>query len=324
MSVGPAWRGVLLRVRRDWPGKLGAILAALLVWWVASSEPVATTQRSLLVPLAVSGAEEDEVAVGVPTRVEVVITGPSQRMERLRASDVDAFLELSDVDGGFERGIETRVPQGLQVTRVVPSEVIGRLEAVRTASFPVDARVAPAADGRILTGIALDPENVTVEARDPVLELVAAVIAPVPPDAGAESRAVLVAIDAEGRPVPEARVVPETVRVDLDLEARRSNVVRPVSLATLEDPAATVEALLPAQVNLVGPPDVLSDLPAVPGSVPDVTSALAAGRYDLPVRLSLPEGVAVLEPVVATVRVAERPSADEADATDDDPDDGDP
>lgn len=300
-----AWRRTWRRVRRHWPGKIAAVLAALVVWWVASGEPVATTQRSLLVPLEVIGAGADEVAVGVPQRVEVVITGPSERMDRLRAADVDAVLELSDVDGEFSRAIETRVPQTLRVTRVVPAEVIGRLEAVRRAEFPVEPRVAPGAPGTVLTGVALDPESVAVEARDPVLAMVAAVIAPVPALAGDEASAVLVAIDEAGRPVVEARVVPPVAQVTLMRDPRLERVVRPVTATTDEGVAATVESVLPTQVTLIGPPEILSGLPAVPASVPDVTSALAPGRYDLPLRLDLPEGVAALESVVATVRVPE-------------------
>lgn len=298
------WRRLWIRLRRDWPGKLGAVLAALVVWWVASSEPVPTTQRSMLVPLEVVGAADDEVAVGVPARVEVIITGPSERMESLRASDVDATLDLADFDGEFESAIGTRVPQRLEVTRVVPAEVIGRLEAVRRADFDVRPRIAPADDGRVLTDVTLTPATVSVEARDPILALVAQVIAPVASDAPDASDAVPMAIDEEGRPLPEARVVPATVRVELQREARRTSVVRPVSLGSLDDPAVTVDALLPTQVTLIGPPERLADLPAVPATVPAVTTGLAPGRYDLPVRLDLPEGVAAVESVQATIRIA--------------------
>lgn len=307
------WRHAWRRLRRDWQGKLGAVLAALVVWWVASSEPVTTAQRSLLVPLEVRGAEVDEVAVGVPPRVEVVITGPSDRMERLRATDVDAFLELADVDGDFERTIDTRVPQALEVVRVVPAEVIGRLEAVRRAEFAVEPRVALADDGRLLTGVTLDPPTVVVEARDPVLDRVASVVASVPADAADATTAVLVPIDAEGRPVDEARVVPETVRVTLAREARRVEVMRPISVASIDVPRVAVEAVEPTQVALVGPAPRLDGFEVVPGTVPDVTASLPPGRYDLPVRLELPEGVATADAVVATVRVAPPEPAPEAD-----------
>lgn len=308
---------MLRRARRDWPGKAIAVVAALVVWWVASGEPVAMTQRSLLVPLEVVGAGEDEVAVGVPQRVEVLISGPSDRMDRLRAADVDAFLELGDVDGEFARAIEARVPQSLEVVRVVPAEVIGRLEAVRRAEFTVAPRVAPASDGRVLTGVSVEPETVAVEARDPVLALVAAVIAPVPPESSDSTTAVLVPIDEHGQPVSEARVVPETVRVELARDQRLERVVRPVAPAVGGGERTTVEAIVPTQVTLIGPPDLLADLPAVPGTVPDVTTSLPPGRYDLPLRLDLPDGVAAVEAVTATVSIA----AELADAENEDAED---
>lgn len=304
------WRAAWRRVRQDWRGKVAAVLAAGVLWWIATSDPGTTTQRSLLVPLQVTGAEVDEVAVGVPARVEVVITGPSDRMDRLDAEDVDAVLDLADIDGEFARDVDARVPQTLRVERVVPSEVIGRLEAVRSAELPIRPLVALPNGGGVPVAISVDPARASVEARDPVLAQVAELIAPLATldDTGRE--VVLVPVDAAGVPVPEARVVPATARVDVRLEPARTAVSRPVRAVPPGD-GVEIVALRPETLELIGPPDVLDALAFVPARVPDATSALPAGRYDLPVRLELPAGVASNVTVVATVRV---PPPDPSDA----------
>ena len=296
---GIAWR----RVRRDWPGKVGAVAAALVLWWVATSDTSVTVQRSLLVPLAVTGAELDEVAVGVPARVEVVISGPADRMERLRSDDVEAMLQLEGVDGEFERQVEARVPQALRVVRVVPGEVIGRLEAVRSARFEVVAYLAPLSGERVATGLSVEPAEATVEARDPVLAQVTAVRASARIGADGEAEAVLVPVDAEGRPVPEARVVPERAVVRAETHVHLVRATRSVRVEPPSDPRVRVEAVTPSEVDVVGPAARLEALAEVVGEVPGATGALPAGRYDLPVRLTVPDGVAVAPPVRATVRV---------------------
>lgn len=303
MSWGSGWWRAWRSLRRDWPAKVGAVAAALIVWWVASSDPASTAQRSLLVPLEVVGAAADEVAVGVPARVEVVISGPGDRMDRLRADDVDAVLDLEGVDGEFARDVEARVPTALRLIRVVPGEVIGRLEAVRALQFEVVPYLAPLAEGIVPSSVSIEPATVTVEARDPVLEIVDAVLAPFDGGVDGASRAVLVPVDADGRPVAEARVVPETARVTVETTAIRQRAVRPIALAPPDDPRLAVEAVTPSQLALVGPADLLADIDAVAAEVPDATASLPVGRYDLPVRLALPDGVAAEDGVVATIRV---------------------
>lgn len=297
------WRIAWRRVRRDWPGKVGAVAAALVLWWVATSDTSVTVQRSLLVPLTVAGAETDEVAVGVPARVEVVISGPADRMERLRSDDVDALLELEGVDGEFERQVEARVPQALRVVRVVPGEVIGRLEAVRSARFEVIPHLAPLSGDLVATALTVEPSEATVEARDPVLARVTAVRASARIDAGGEAEAPLVPVDAEGRPVPEARVVPERAVVRAETAPRLVRRTLPVRIEPPSEPRVRLEAVSPEEVDVVGAAARVEALAEVVGEVPGATTALRTGRYDLPVRLTVPEGVAVASPVRATVRV---------------------
>lgn len=297
------WRHAWARVRSDWPGKVAAVLAACVLWWVASNDPGTTAQRSLLVPLQVVGADADEVTVGVPARVEVVIAGPGERMDRLDAGDVDAVLDLAGVDGEFARDVDARVPQALRVVRVVPAEVIGRLEAVRSVQLPVRATAALPEGDRVPVALTVDPTVVSVEARDPVLAQVTDVLAFLPETESGERDVVLVPVDADGVPVPEARVVPARATVRVALETRLATVTRPVAVAAPTLPGVSVESVRPAELELIGPAGALDALSVVSGRVPDATSSLLTGRYDLPVRLELPAGVAARDQVIATVRV---------------------
>lgn len=310
--TGPNWREAWRRVRTDWPGKLAAVLVAGVLWWVAGNDAGVTVQRSLLVPLQVAGAEADEVAVGVPARIEVVVSGPSDRMSRLDAEDVDAVLDLADVDGEFAREIDARVPTSLRLVGVVPAEVIGRLEAVRSRELPVEVALALDETDGAVESLTIEPARATVEARDPVLAQVERIVASRIGLDGGASDVVLVPVDAAGAPVPEARVVPQRARVTVTLAPRLAVVERPLFVAEPDMPGVTVESVRPDVLELVGPPDRLAAIDRVTGRVPDATRSLPSGRYDLPVRVSLPPDVAPREGATATVVVRGSASPDDA------------
>lgn len=302
-----SWREAFRRARSDWPGKLAAVLAAGVIWWVASNDAGVTVQRSLLVPLEVTGAETDEVAVGVPARVEVVVSGPSDRMARLEADDVDALLDVADVDGEFARQIDARVPTSLRLVGVVPAEVIGRLEAVRSRELPVQVALAlDGADGAV-EELTVEPARATVAARGAVLAQVARIVASRIDLGGGASDVVLVPVDADGAPVIEARVVPERARVTVRLAPRSVVAERPLILDDPDAPGVSVESFRPSVLELVGPAERLAAIAQVVGRVPDATGSLPTGRYDLPVLVRLPPDVAARGGATATVVVLPSP-----------------
>lgn len=287
------WRpGIRLwrRVTRHWPTKLATLLIASLLSLYASTDPTTTTQRSLLVPLSVEGVGEDQVVVGVPEVVEVAVSGPGTRVDRLRAEELRAVLELGGLDGEFARTVETAAPRALEVVRVVPSEVIGRIESLRRRDLPVDPVVRNA--GAPLERLVSDPERVTVEGRTPLIDRVARVLAPVPGREG-EHEAVLIPVDGNGEPVPEVRTVPVRASVRVSLAGTRTRKELAVEVAPPED--VELDAFSPSQetVTAEGPTAVMEGLERVTGTVGNATDSLPPGRYTLPVRLDLPPDVAV-------------------------------
>jgi len=288
------------------PAKVAALLAAIVLWWFASNEPGTTTQRSLLVPLAVTGADANEVAVGVPTRVEVVISGPTERMERLRATDVDVELDLSDVDGEFAREIEARAPQALRVVRIVPAEVIGRLEAVRTATWQVAPLTPP--DGTMRTvEISVEPAVVDVVARDPVMNRIARVVVPVTQTTNGlfEGPVVPLPIDEEGRAIEEVRTIPDIVTVRVSSTSATTSKAVPVVLRTTDPPAGIdVLGFEPARATIVGSVSNLQGIDEIVVSLPTFARSLAPGRYAVPAVVDVADGVATLAQIDLRIVVA--------------------
>lgn len=291
----------------SWPQKLGAVLLAAVIWMFVGLNDTSTTQRSLFVPITVEGLQSDAVATGLPDFVEVTVAGPSDQIDRLRPENFEAILELGGESGEFEAPIRVLSPQGVELRRVDPSDVIGTIEAVtekRVPVVPVFVGATPQ-DSRLVS--AVEPEEVAVRARASTLARVAQVLAPLDPESG-ESTVPTFPVDSAGRPVAGVTVVPETVRAEV--EAREVLVRRDVAVE-LETPPmqgyAVTARLDQDQVQLVGPPSVLSGLDSVSGTVSLPTEEVEPGGYTLPVELELPEGVRQLEPSTANVRLARAP-----------------
>src|SRR5690606_6031456 len=128
---------LLRRLAQNWPSKLAALAIAFLIWLFVTSSATTTTQRSLVLPLVIEGIDEDEAAVGLPEFVEVSVSGPSARIDRLRPDMLRATLDLNDIDGEFERPVVVQSPQEIRLLRVEPADVIGFVETVARRSFPV-------------------------------------------------------------------------------------------------------------------------------------------------------------------------------------------
>jgi YbbR domain-containing protein len=303
------WR----RLVHNWPRKLGAVAAALFVWLIVATDATTTAQRSLLVPLVVEGLDADRLAVGLPERVEVTVSGSSSRIDRLRPESFDAVLDLTGVVGAFQVEVSIAPPQGIVLERVAPSEVIGELESVVVAEVPVRVTVAGALGPDERLAATANPETAQVRGRAAVVDDVVAVVVPVAAEDARTAVAATVApyaVDAAGRPVLDVAVTPGRVAVTIAVEPVR--VERRVPLTVLPPTAAGWSDLqgAPADVLVTGPATALDALEVVEAVVQLPTEIPAGGRYTRPLTLALPEGMFALEAPTASIAYAPNPLAE--------------
>jgi YbbR domain-containing protein len=292
--------GLLLH---NWPQKLGALALAVVMWLFVTTSSVSTTQRSLLVPLTVEGVEASQVAVGVPDVVEVNVSGPSTRIDRLKPENLPATLDLTGLSGEFEATISVQPPRGISLAGTTPSDVIGFLETVTNRSLAVTPALTGEPPAGQVLSVALDPDAVTLTGRSQLLQRVERVVVPVPARPGThQSRPV--ALDAAGVPVSDVKLAPDSVTVVV--AGRTALVTRTVPWALTTPAGAGLADVVSGQgeVTLAGPADVLAALTEVQGSVQPPTGTPTSGRYTLPVELDLPEGVVALATPTAVLRYA--------------------
>ncbi len=300
-------RRLLAIAAHNWPQKLGALVLAFVMWLFVTTSSVSTTQRSLLVPLAVEGVQASQVAVGVPRVVEVNVAGPSSRIDRLSPDAIGATLDLSGLSGEFQQQISVQPPQGVRLVSVSPSDVIGFLETVGSRDSTVTVALSGRSPSGSLLSAASDPATVSVTGQDQSLQKVARVMAVVPAREGSV-RTHPFAVDDAGVPVSDVKISPTTVTVKVTARAALVTKVVAIDLTPPSAPNLQDAALDNPDVTLAGPPDVLAGIDSVNGSVQLPTGTIDAGRYTLPVRLDLPEGVTAMSAPTAVVRFT-RPSS---------------
>jgi YbbR domain-containing protein len=303
------YRALLHRLAHQWPRKVAAVLLAFLMWIFVSTAETGTAQRSLLVPITTLGNTPDQVVVGLPPFAEVTVSGPTNRVDRLRPESIEAVIDLTGRSGDFQAPVVVTPPQGVVLERVNPNEVLGILERVTSKQVPVQVVYLGTAPADVRLRSVPEPDVVTVRGRAPRLERVAQVIVAVDPEGG-EDVVAPYAADAAGRPVDEVTVAPASVTVTT---AAEPVLVRREVALELEAPdhPRLLEAVLDRETAVIaGPPTVVGAIATLTASVDLPTEGPPGGRYTLPVTLATPDGVVNVSEVTATVEFAPEPAND--------------
>lgn len=295
-----ALRAVLLH---NWPQKLGALLAAALVWWFATVGDSPQTQATRVVQLEVQGLPANSVATGVPETAALTIRGPSVLIDRLQAQGLSAVIDLRGQAGDFQEPINVLIPRGVELLSVTPGDVIGTVETLTERAVPLEAVIIGGQPEDIHTVLTPDPEHVTVTGLSVDLDRVTRVIVPVRSSPG-ERTASGFAADLDGQPVPGVSVKPAEVQVTVTEMPLLAQVELPLELVPPAVPGYNVIARLETEgIEVTGPPSVLRELGAVSG-MPDLRGfEPEAGSHSLPVMPDLPEGVFTGDRPTALVRL---------------------
>jgi YbbR domain-containing protein len=288
--------------------KVISIALAALLWLVVSGEQI--VERALRIPLEFTNMPAQLELVGEPANVvDVRVRGSSGALSRIAAGELVAVIDLKAARPGQRLfhlvGADVRVPFGVEVMQVAPSNLYMTFEPSATKVVPV----VPEVEGEPAPGFEIGTvtaEPSTVEIVGPTSAVAAMTSAITEPISAAGASSPITESVTVGVSDPSVRLKePEPVRVIVNvspaqLEWAVANV--PVKILNGDGTATVTPAMITVHVR--GPRDAMgADAGAFDASV-DV-SGLKRGQYQIPVRVGLPPRVGIrrVEPVEVRVRI---------------------
>jgi YbbR domain-containing protein len=287
--------------------KLLSIALAALVWFLVSGEQI--VERALRIPLEFTNLPAEIELVGdAPAGVDVRVRGSSGALSRAATGELVAVLDLRTARPGRRlfhlTGADVRTPFGIEVVRIVPSNVSIAFELPATKVVPVVPGVeGDPGDGYIVGTVTVDPASVEIVGpSSAVARLAAAMTEPV---------------SVAGATVS----VTETVNVGVaDPSVRlRSPASAQVTVNVIVGPVEWAIAGIPVRARPAGSTEILTAEVAVflrgpresrASTIQDFDASvdiegLPAGLFEVPVEVTPPAGVSVLrvEPPFVQIRV---------------------
>lgn len=307
-------RPLLRRLVSNWPAKVLSVVAALLL--VVFNNISRLEERYISVPLELQLPDDLVAASSYPSRVRVTLRGESEGVQRILDEDVDAYLDLRNVE------TEGVVTSSVRVNRtgtalgvdpleiyVEPAEVTLAVEEKAQKSLDVEPTLSGFVPvGYQLTGYQISPSSVEVQGPESEVAPLQVVRTEEIELAGRRNdfsvRVRLVqpspGITFLGGDVVEFRGIVE--------EAVILNTFEPVETVVINlAPGLTISSALPTgsirvQGNQLALDEVTVDQVQI---VADASRVTAPGRYTLRTRPEVPPGLAVLryEPQTVDVQV---------------------
>ena len=143
-----------------------SIALAALLWLVVSGEQI--VERALRIPLEFTNLPAQLELVGdAPTVVDVRVRGSSGALSRIATGELVAVLDLRTARPGLRlfhlTGTDVRVPFGIEVVQIGPSNVSIAFEQSATKVVPVVPEVeGEPASGYVVGTVSADPATVEV------------------------------------------------------------------------------------------------------------------------------------------------------------------
>ncbi|WP_420595271.1 YbbR-like domain-containing protein [Deinococcus sp.] len=289
------------RFLHNLPQKLLALALASVVWFVATQDRRATVLQTYEVALEVrdttGGNERRAISNLTPATVRVTLSGSRQRLGAVNASDIAAYVDVTDASNGqFSRTVRVIGPDNARSIKVAPTIARGRIDAEASRTQPVILSIT-SSPGDSLPRYLLSPRQVTVSGPSQQVDTVDRVVTvPMSLGQGDQREARLMALSAEGVPV-DVQLQPASVtvtRIDSGTLPIRSV---PVRLSSPPDGLkVTSSNIEPSTVRLIGPADIIA-------GIGNVTAELnyRAGTFSAQPTFNLPDGVRSLDRVTVQV-----------------------
>jgi YbbR domain-containing protein len=312
-----AKKSLIERLTDDWLAKVLSLAAAIFIFWLFQNANM--KQGYFQVPLKAVGAGRMVPAGEIPEFVHVAARGDPGKVEYIKPSDFEAYVDLSGVDAEGTRVLPVKLrllgnaleTDPLEVT-VDPIQVKVPFEARETKYVPVEARFSGAPQtGYEKASVQVSPGKAEVSGPRGLVERIQS-LATEPYDLSgldADSRAVLpLALPSTLVELSGAKSVEVRVEVRQAFAKKTFDYV-PIALIGLSSRLAVDGKLPGGSLTVYGTQaEVDAFVPGEDTMFIDLTAVSRAGALILPVQVHLPPELTVAEkdPAELQVKITER------------------
>jgi YbbR domain-containing protein len=296
----------------DWASRLllSLILATVLWGWVTATGDPETDRIFPSIPVSIEGLRDGFVLVGDVSAAEVRVTGPRSAVEELTSSEIEAYLDLDDIEQPGTYTVRLTAPKPPKTWDIAtrPRSVTVVVESESTLAFPLEPHISGnLGANQQVESVTLSSSEATVTGPASLVNRVAKVELPVDiANRTTDFASVFtpVALDEGGQPIAGVTINPASVSASVEITARGKRVA---VIAQVEgEPASGFEVvdrlINPNTVLVDGPPEMLDSLITVNAAVVNISGA--EGDVTERVRIvGLPPGISLLEPQSGQVDV---------------------
>jgi len=285
-----------------------SLILAVVVWAGAISAQNPSVTQTFRQPLNIQFRNQPEgtvVVTRLDTTVQVRLTAPQDTWAVLSASDMEAYVDLSQAPIGQDVQLEVVVQikrPGVRLVERSPAFTTVRLERLASKTVPVRVNIIDSPPlGYVTREPVVTPPEVEVSGPQPSVDRVDHVGVDVWLRGTTESINRDLApspLSKDSLPITGLTVTPPTVNVQIELAQRANwapNVPVRVNLVGEVAPLYSVSniTVVPSRVTLLGLPDALSEIQGYINTEPiDITGATES--ISRRVTLQLPAGVTVV------------------------------
>lgn len=301
------------------PQKFAMLLLAIAVWYLVSLNDTSTSQKSYRIPLEIEGILDNQIVSGAPTDVEIVVSGPSKQIDRLKEENFGSYLDFNGASGNYDKRIRVNIPQGLSLISVSPETAIGTVEQISNKVYPVSISLLTPLNQNYSYRAVSQPTAVEVNGRESVLAKIDKVVAIVnPKNEKIESfEAQVIVVDKEQKPLPGLSTKPPKVQIELEQIAVLHNKTVKLVLEKplIKDLILDSFQISQKEINVVGKLEDIEKLEEIKAKVDLDTPPKKAGTYNVGLGLELPQGVKTTDQVTVELKLSEPVKERENDVT---------
>lgn len=284
--------------RRNALKKIIALIAAFFMWVFVMDDQDPPINGSYTVPLTISNAPYEIIPVCDVKTVQIETRAPRSNFIKYDANAFRVYANLEGMsEGSHQITPQVVMPQGFELIETTPAAIMVKLDPLIERQMPIEiVKQGEIASDSAIKEIRESMETVTVVGAKTFVDNVVKVIGTVNLSGSAssfETQISMKAVDENNNLVTRVRVVPSVITVSVDLESGLKKRIVPVvhELSTAEGWELTNIIVEPAQIEIVGPENIINStvtIKTVPFTV-QTGQRIFKGKL----KLNIPEGIQV-------------------------------